>query len=361
MSVAWIGNQAVSLTVAIQQSATLLVSSRCPVFSIDSDVHGSRAAIALAQRLGAAYDHVKGNDLAREVALYSNHGGFFTTPGETRRRADCIVLVGEIPADHHELMLSLAAVSPDLAPPGGRTWFQLGDGQADGLAAKLGTVRVGEAEQPLSKLLGLARALLAGRKASMALTAAEEFRTALLRAQFPVFIFSGYRQDQASLQMLQGLIADINQSRRASSLFLPADDGAWGFALTSLWMSGFPPRTSFADVGPAYDPQLFDIGRMLDEGEADLHLWISEDETRPPQGSQQPVLIAFSYSPRPVGGAAVTVRIGKAGADHAGVGYSSRTGSFAARDATAPSDLPPVSAILRQLAQALPPGEELPC
>ncbi|MEK1887484.1 MAG: tungsten formylmethanofuran dehydrogenase, partial [Phyllobacterium sp.] len=100
MSVAWIGSQPVPLMDAIQIAARLLVSSRCPVFTIDADVHGTRSAIALAERLGGAYDHLFGETLAGEVALFTDHGAMTTTPGEARRRSSLIVLVGEIPVCH---------------------------------------------------------------------------------------------------------------------------------------------------------------------------------------------------------------------------------------------------------------------
>ena len=60
MAVAWIGNRETLVERAAAHAAALLGSSRCPVFSLDTDIHGTRAAIALAERVGAAYDHADG-------------------------------------------------------------------------------------------------------------------------------------------------------------------------------------------------------------------------------------------------------------------------------------------------------------
>ena len=53
MAVAWIGNRETLVERAAEHAAELLRSSRCPVFSFDTDIHGTRAAIALAERVGA--------------------------------------------------------------------------------------------------------------------------------------------------------------------------------------------------------------------------------------------------------------------------------------------------------------------
>ena len=364
MSVAWIGSQAVSLTVAIQEAAKLLVSSRCPVFSVDSDVHGSRSAIAMAERLGAAYDHVKGRDLVNEVALFTDNGGFFTTPGETRRRADMIVIVGDIPTAHHEILLSWNAASADLVSPGKRAWFLLdGSGSAPKSAhiARQVEARTIASDLTLGGVVAVVRALLAGRPVSQKLPNIEGFASALAKASFPVFVFSGHYDDPHSIVMLQGLIADLNKSRRATTLFLPADDDAWGMVLTSLWMTGFPPRTSFSTGRPIYDPVLCDIDRMLAEKEADLHVWISERDSEEPPKRRGIPMIALVRTDHPAAGAMVTIRIGKAGSDHDGVFYSSRIGTLTAVEASARSDLPMVTDVMRQLADALPEREGLPC
>jgi formylmethanofuran dehydrogenase subunit B len=366
MSVAWVGSQPVSLMDAIQNAAKLLASSRCPVFTLDTDVHGTRSAIALAERLGGAYDHALGETLANEVSLFTNHGGMFTTPGEARRRSSLIVLVGEIPASHHEMLESWAASRPDLGDRNKRLWFHAsGSGTVSAdtskLVRKLKAVSLGGDGLSLEGALAVLRAELHGRHVASPLVNVAQFRQALNKSQFPVFVFSGASGEAAGLVMLQGLIADLNKNGRASSVFLPADDDAWGTALTSLWMTGFPPRTGFSNSLPSYDPVRWDVQRMIREKEADLHVWMSTrgDETPPARG--RIALISLSKNEAPTAGAAVTISVGKAGVDHDGVTYSSRVGTFRAVAASAPSQLPSISSIVQQLAEALPGRRALPC
>ncbi|WP_245419641.1 tungsten formylmethanofuran dehydrogenase [Phyllobacterium salinisoli] len=353
---------------AIQHAAKLLASSRCPVISFDADVHGTRSVIALAEKLGAAYDHIRGRELLNEVALFTSHGGMFTTPGEVRRRADLIILVGDLPASHHELILSWASAQPDLAGKQSRRWFHLEGGEAvsggkdaEGeLSRQVKAVILSAEAASLGTAVALLRAELAGRRTATPITNLDSLKKALAEADFPVFVFSGNTEEPTSLAMLQGLVADLNRSKRASSLFLPSDDAAWGAVLTSVWMTGFPPRTGFPNGAPVYDPERWDIQRMLRDKEADLHLWISPGDEIPAKQGRIP-LVALAHTASPVAGAAVTISIAAPGIDHDCVAYSSRTGTFRATRASAPSDRPAIAGIVRQLAQALPSGEAESC
>ncbi|RUV63784.1 tungsten formylmethanofuran dehydrogenase, partial [Mesorhizobium sp. M5C.F.Ca.IN.020.14.1.1] len=127
MAVAWIGNRETLVERAAAHAAALLGSSRCPVFSLDTDIHGTRAAIALAERVGAAYDHAAdGAALSRETAVFTDKGAMTVAPGETRRRADVVVIVGELPQIHHEFVGELAETVPDLSAKNQREIFLVG-------------------------------------------------------------------------------------------------------------------------------------------------------------------------------------------------------------------------------------------
>ena len=123
MAVAWIGNREALVERAAEHAAVLLHSSRCPVFSFDTDIHGTRAAIALAERIGAVYDHIDGAAVACETALFTDRGGMTVAPGEARRRADVVVIVGEMPEAHRALVAGLAKTSPDLSAGNAREFF----------------------------------------------------------------------------------------------------------------------------------------------------------------------------------------------------------------------------------------------
>ncbi|MEQ1951101.1 tungsten formylmethanofuran dehydrogenase [Mesorhizobium sp. CN2-181] len=361
MAVAWIGNREAQLQDAAGETAKLLQSSRCPVFSFDTDVHGTRAAIALAERVGAAYDHIDGAVLAHETALFTDRGGMTVAPGEARRRADVVVVVGELPKAYGRFLLELAATKPDLPVAGERAFFSVGDVTPALDGKREATPLVCEG-QGLAATLAALRGRCAGRQVSAPVKNFEKFAAALAKARYPVFFYSGQSAAALALEMLQGLISDLNATGRASGLLLPASEGGWGAALASGWMTGFPPRTGFGRGFPEHDPWRFDVARMIADGEADCHVWISDDpQRRPPKATNGCALIACVRTDGPVAGAAVTIGIGQAGLDHDGVVYSAQVGTLIAVDGSSRSDSVAAADILRAIAAGVEAEAALPC
>lgn len=363
MAVAWIGNRETLVEHAAAHAAALLGSSRCPVFSFDTDIHGTRAAIALAERVGAAYDHVHGAALARETALFTDRGAMTIAPGETRRRADMVVIAGDLPEAHRRIVGELADTVPDLAPANAREFFLIGAGKASDRLLNGGkaTVLSAGGAAGLAATLGALRAQCAGRRVSTPVSNFQKFADALAVARFPVFLFSGEGSDGLALEMLQGLVADLNRKGRASSLHLPASDRAWGSALASTWMTGFAPRTGFARGFPEFDPWRFDVRRMLAAGEVDVHLCLSDNGLQPAVKKRGVALIALARTTAAAPGAAVTIAIGEAGADHDAVVYSARTGTLAFAQAQAASSLPSAASIVRAIAAHVHGEAPSPC
>nr|WP_292838093.1 tungsten formylmethanofuran dehydrogenase [Mesorhizobium sp.] len=348
---------------AAAKAADLLQSSRCPVFSLDTDIHGTRAAIALAEQVGAVCDHAgDGGALARETALFTDRGAMTIAPGETRRRADVVAIVGELPEIHHEFVGELATTVPDLGGGNPRRFFLVGP--AGTPAPPLGKGRKATplscGGQDLCGTLAALRAQCAGRRTALPVSNFPAFAEALEGAHFPVFLFSGHAADGLALAMLQGLIADLNRKKRASGLHLPASESGWGSALVSTWMTGFPLRTGFARGFPDFDPWRCDGARMIAAGEADLHLRIAALAPEPPGKRSRMASIVLAKTAGPAAGAAVTIAIGAPGVDHDAVVYSSRLGSLRALGARTPSDLPAAAAILRLIAEQVG-SEALPC
>jgi formylmethanofuran dehydrogenase subunit B len=361
MAVAWIGNRETLVERAAAHAAELLKSSRCPVFSFDTDIHGTRAAIALAERVGAAYDHTDGSALAREIALFTDSGGMVVSPGEVRRRADLVVIAGELPAMHYGFVAELAETVPDLAAKNMRAFFVIG-GRVRA-SAGLGTTRVTRlscGDAGLGATLAAIRARCAGRKIAALVTNFDRLASALKVAKFPVFLFSGFGADGLALEMLQGLIADLNRQSRASGLHLPATESGWGSALASTWMTGFPTRTGFARGLPEFDPWRFDVARMLAAGEADIHFSIAAGANPLPARRSGIRLIALVKTAEPVHGATITIAIGEPGIDHEQVAYRARSGTLTALRPTSASALPSAASVIRMIGSHLG-GEPLPC
>jgi formylmethanofuran dehydrogenase subunit B len=283
-------------------------------------------------------------------------------PGEARRRADVVVIVGDVPETYHGLLTDLANSAPDLSEKNAREFFLVGTNRAmPSLLNGAKATRLSAGKEGLPATLAALRAQCAGRKVSTPVSKFDDFAAALAGAKFPVFLFSGLTSDALALDMLQGLVADLNRKGRASSLHLPASESSWGSTLASAWMTGFAPRTGFARGFPEFDPWRFDVERMIAEGEADLHLRISSGKSSPaPKGKSVP-LIVLAKTLKPVAGAAVTIAVGEAGVDHDAVVYSARTGTLQSAAATAPSALPPAAEIIRSIGVQVSPEAGWPC
>lgn len=363
MAVAWVGSREAPLENAVQLAAELLQASRCPVFSLDTDVHGTRAAIALAERAGAAYDHIDSAVIARDTALFTDRGAMTVAYGEARRRADVIVIAGELPETYRAMVHELAGTVPDLSTGKVRELFLIGnDGRmVPALNGKRRATPLSCGKAGLNATLAAIRARCAGRQVSALVSNFDAFARSLAAARFPVFVFSGHGIDGLGLEMLQGLIDDLNVTSRASGLHLPASENGWSSVLASTWMTGFAPRTGFARGFPEYDPWRFDVKRLVAVGEADLHVWISAGATRHPVHPKETTLIALTKTDEPIAGAAVTFAIGEAGVDHDGVVYSARVGTLSAVTARTASQLPSAASVIREIAAYFQAEAALPC
>lgn len=95
MSHAWIDGRPVALHVATAEAARLLAASRVPVVAgLGTDIAGARAAIALAERIGASIDHMNSETVLRDVEVMRAAGIMLTTPNEARLRADVLLMIG---------------------------------------------------------------------------------------------------------------------------------------------------------------------------------------------------------------------------------------------------------------------------
>ena len=91
MECAWIAGEPAALDAAVAEAAQLLASSRHPLIAgLGTDVAGARAAVALAERIGAAIDHMHADELLRNLDVMRSSGVLRTTPSEAHVRADTL-------------------------------------------------------------------------------------------------------------------------------------------------------------------------------------------------------------------------------------------------------------------------------
>src|ERR1700738_4699060 len=365
MHEAQINGKPALLAEAAERAAEILSAARMPVIAgLGTDVAGARASILLAERLRGAYDHMYSARIFADLDVMRQAGLMFTTPNEARLRADVLLFIGKDLTRIWPAMmerLSPADIPPfDLAREP-RKLLRIAPrrrAHAGGAAQR----RAAPPIEPLDSsnlhttLAGL-RARAAGRPVSCAKGARrklDEFVEVLKNARFGVAVWGGDSLDSLSIEMLHGLIRDLNKTTRFSGLPLGNDSNASGVVQTSGWMTGFPMRTSFSRGFPEHDTWRFDATRMIESGEADAALWISAYGVEAPQWKKNIPLVALAspqtdYAQEPQ----VCIEIGCPGIDHDAAEFARETCSIVSRNASHPSQAFSVEAVIGQIAKHL--------
>jgi formylmethanofuran dehydrogenase subunit B len=176
----------------------------------------------------------------------------------------------------------------------------------------------------------------------------------LQSSTYGVAVWSAADLDALSIEMLCGLVKDLNAKTRFTSLPLAPGDNAAGVQQVCAWMTGLPARTGFARGFPEHDPWMFEAERLVESGEADCVVWISAYRAETPRWRKPFTLIALTdASAEFLTTPAVQIEIGRPGVDHDGVDYCAPMATFASRSASNPSHKPSAADVIGMLAAAL--------
>jgi formylmethanofuran dehydrogenase subunit B len=362
MDKAWIDGAAVSLETAAAAAALVLKTARLPAIAgLGTDVAGTRAAILLADKLHGAIDHMRSEIVFRDLDVLRQAGAMITTVGEARLRGDVLLFIGSNLTKAWPPLMEY--LRPDLAPvleaevtARKIVWIGAGKGEAPA-----GTLEVAATPAALPNILASLRAIVLGRKTTQGPAMTKkltEVAEILKAAHFGVAVWSAESADTLSIEMLTGLIIDLNKNTRFSSVRLVAPMNAAGVVLTSGWMTGFPVRTGFGRGYPEHDTWRFDSKRLVDSGEADAAIWISAYGAEAPPWTKQVPLIALT-APGTRFGAEPHVRfdVGRPGVDYDSTEYVPQAGTLVAVEATDRSEASSVAHILGLIDAELAKGE----
>lgn len=312
---------------AFKAAAKILSNASLPLIAgLGTDIAGAKAALTLAAKTGGVVDHLASDGLMREMRLQSYTGGFTTTAGEARNRADLILVVGKTPLVREpDLVKRLFPTGERLPHPGeeprklilltgrceqvpsGVTVTQI-DGTNSNMEISLGCLSAYVKDMPVS-------ADKIGEANAAALKATAE---KLQAAKFPIIVFAPDELSEPAMHCIRDLVVTLNVDERASSIAISGRDNATGVNQVCGWRTGHPLRTSFARGGPDHDPYLYETNRLLTSGEVDALLWITSlTKTPPPTTAANIPQIVLSvpgtqFSKTPD----ILIEIGEPGADH---------------------------------------------
>jgi formylmethanofuran dehydrogenase subunit B len=323
-----------SLGEAAAAAARLLARSRQPLIAgLGADIDGARAAIALAQRVGGVIEHMHSAAVLRDLDCLRETGIMLTTPG-----------------------IDVARRILWLAPHG--------DARLSGFDGDIETVAVGLGATLAANLASL-RARVKGRpvaQTQLPLSALDRLASLVKGPRFGVAVWTAGSLGALEIEMLHGLVRDLNDTTRFSTLPLPASDNGAGVLAACGWTTGFPMRTGFGAGAPIHDPWRFDAERLVASGETDCVLWISSFGAIPPAWRSAVNLIAlcepttqFAKAPN------VHIAVGRPGTDHDAVMHSSDVGTLVATSAAARSGALSVAEALERIDACLEEANASPC
>src|SRR5262249_54023451 len=236
-------------------------------------------------------------------------GMMLTTPSEARVRADTLLLVGsglEKEAPELERWLGLGSDAK-------RTILRLCPGR--GAKPTHGETVVGRDPDQLATVLAALRARIADRPAGKTCVSAKaiaDLAARLKAARFGVAVWSASSLDPLVIEMLCGLVADLNAHTRFTAFSIAPGDNAVGVLQACGWMTGFPMRTGFGRGYPEHDSWRFDGARMVAAREADCVLWVSAYRATMPPWADGPPVIALTAGDTALGaGPAVQIEVGR--------------------------------------------------
>jgi formylmethanofuran dehydrogenase subunit B len=363
MERAWISGKPTPLDAAIAEAAKLIgASTRILIAGLGTDIAGARAAISLAQRTGATIDHMNSESVLRNLDVMRSSGVMMTTATECHVRADTLLLAGPLRGTARDQLLQNVIGSEQAKNRDRRRIIWLCPGR-DLLtfADTVGATPIGRKQEDLPGLLATLRADVAGRPAGKSCVSLKRLRQVsafLKQSRFGTAVWSSAELDPVVIEMLCGLVGDLNATTRFSGLPLAPEDNAIGVLHVCSWMTGLPMRTSFARGVSQHDPWLFDSSRLVTSGEVDCVVWISAYRSEPPPWRRAPPMIALTAPGTAfVTPAHVHITVGCPGIDHFGVHHFAATGTLAAFAATQPSETISVAEAITRIAAATPePG-----
>jgi formylmethanofuran dehydrogenase subunit B len=339
------------LATATAEAARLLRAARMPLFhGLAVDVHGVRALLALADRAGAAVDHLASAPLLANAAVARASGWVTATFAEIANRADVILLVGGDPARtfprFHERLVRNPMPLYRAGPP---LVAYLGPAET-APPADAATLHAHVLQSRLLDALGVLAVRLQGRQPSAApdlpddLLARIAERLAAARYGAIVWHPASFAPagSELAIERLAAILRHLNVKTRCVGLPLGGTGNGVGAMQAALWQTGWPLRLGFGDGTPRHDPWRFDARRLLASGEADLLLWATTLVADAPPATDRPLIAIVSDDVVLEKPADVEIRVGIPAIDHAGAVFRSDTVIALPLQATRPSDQPSV-------------------
>ena len=283
-AVAEIDGQPADLARALDRAAHLLRQARSPlIYGLSrSTTEGQRAAVALADRLGATIDTTAATGHAPSLMALQQVGESTCTLGEVKNRADLVIYWDSDPLKTHPRHLERYAA------PHGRTdrfIVVLGPEETESSRAADLFLRVepGRDWEVLWTLRALVKGVSINLPSAKSQAGWSDLAERMKRCRFGIVFFgAGLTRDRLAhrnVEALLQLVTDLNAFTRFYARRMRRLGDVAGADSVLTWQTGYPFAVNFAKGYPRYNPGEFSAPPMLARGEVDACLFVGSETT----------------------------------------------------------------------------------
>jgi len=279
---------------AITAAVEILSHSQAPlIYGLSrSSTPGQRAAVELAERVGATIDTTASICHGPSIMAIQEVGESTCTLGEVACRADLVVFWGANPAVSHPRHFERYSLDPksDLLPRGraDRRVILINDVLNESAAFADRFVAVPECRD--YELIWQLRELVRNEEAVVSANSvlpAEELRSLareFKRCRYGVVFFglglAQSKQGHLVVSALLELVADLNAHTRFAARRLRIPGDVAGADSVLCWQTGFPFAVNMGRGYPRYNPGEFSAQNLLERGEVDSCVLVGTESIR---------------------------------------------------------------------------------
>ena len=276
-------DQATSLDQALHAAAEILSRSHAPlVYGLSrSSTPGQRAAVELAEKLGASIDTTASHCHGPSIVAIQEVGESTCTLGEVANRADLVVFWGANPAVSHPRLFERYSLEPrSELLPGGRVdrrviTINSVPHETTAIADRFVAVPAGRDYELIWQLRALIRDPHAEVSGDLGMSDSElrSLAMELKTCRYGVVFFGlGLSQGNLGHLVVSGLlelVAELNAHTRFAAQRLRILGDVAGADSVLCWQTGFPFAVNLGRGYPRYNPGEFSAQDLLERGEVD--------------------------------------------------------------------------------------------
>jgi formylmethanofuran dehydrogenase subunit B len=288
-----IDGRSVALDEAVSRAAEHLRTAGAPlIYGLSrSAISGQRAAVALAERLGAIVDTTASLCHGSSSLAVQDAGEATCTLGEARNRADLVVFWGCQPGESHPRHAERYSVFPHgtFTPAGrsDRTVVMAGDSarvrewRLDAHGARPDLVVPFERGGDFEAASALRR-LLRDDPSTDASVELRQLMTLMRRCRYGIVFYGQEREEtsggqRACVLALLTLVAELNRVTRFAARRMSWQGDVLGAHNVLCWQTGYPFAVDFSRGYPRFNPGEFSANDLLERHDVDVCLLVGSE------------------------------------------------------------------------------------